>query len=399
MAASVGTPAKVSKNSRIEELISLSSIEELDIEWVNEEVQFLENLAEEKSSFVKPSFKKDEAVKKLEAICNHASSTSKLMRVLFRLAKENFNSKQLCQEIVRTLETQNNAQNIHQTNEYDLPKSYANTLKKPAANTVKNSPPEVPVAKRPEITLIPKTNYDSDFKRVSEKLKTQPVLSSRKSKAGNIVLRCDKDEDIGSIEQALQSENYVTVKKMQKNIPRMTIFDIGKWDSADALKEGLFSKNSFLKSLVNDGKIFEVLFFKNYNDGVNVVIKCDPAIRESILNNRSRVFIGMKSCRVSDSFPFIVCFNCQKTCSHKSADCPLTEYTICRYCGENHLSKNCGVKDDTTKHFCVNCSKSENNNIKKNCRTHVSNSTQCPLIKSIVNNMKSNTCYVIEKNG
>ena len=324
------------------------------------------------------------------------------MRVMFRLAKENFNSKKLCQEIVSTLETQNNAitQKIHQTTKPDLTKSYANTLKKPAANTVKNSPPEAPVAKRPEITLIPKTNYDSDFKRVSEKLKTQPVLSSRKSKAGNIVLRCDKDEDIGSIEQALQSENFVTVKKMQKNLPRMTIFDIGKWESADALKQGLFSKNYFLKSLVDDGKVFDVLFFKNYNDSVNVVIKCDPAIRESILKNRSRVFIGMKSCRVSDSFPFIVCFNCQKTCSHKSADCPLTEYTICRYCGENHLSKNCGVKDDATKHFCVNCSKSDNDNIKKNCRTHVSNSTQCPLIKSIVNNMKSNTCYVTEtKNG
>ena len=402
MTTSVSTPGKVSKESRIEELISVSTIEEVDIEWVNEEIKFLETLAEEKSTFLKPSFKKDDAVKKLEAICNHASSTSKLMRVMFRLAKENFNSKQLCKEIVRTLETQNKAiqKNIHQTNKPDLTKSYANSLKNTAANSVKNPPPEVPVAKRPEITLIPKTNYENDLKRVSEKLKTQPVLSSRKSKAGNIVLRCDKDEDIGSIEQALKSENFVTVKKMQKNLPRMTIFDIGKWDSADVLKEGLFSKNSFLKAMVDDGKVFDVLFFKNYNDGVNVVIKCDPAIRESILKNRSRLFIGMKSCRVSDSFPFVVCFNCQKTCSHKSADCPLTEYTICRYCGENHLSKNCGVKDDTTKHFCVNCSKSDNNNIKKNCRTHVSNSTQCPLIKSIVNNMKSNTCYAIEqKNG
>ena len=62
--------------------------------------------------------------------------------------------------------------------------------------------------------------------------------------------------------------------------------------------------------MVDDGKVFDVLFFKNYNDGVNVVIKCDPAIRESILKNRSRLFIGMKSCRVSDSFPFVVCFNC-----------------------------------------------------------------------------------------
>ena len=121
---------------------------------------------------------------------------------------------------------------------------------------------------------------DSDFKRVSVKLKTQTVLSSKKSKAGHIVLKCDKDENIGSIEQALQSENFVTVKKMQKNIPRITIFDIGKWETADALKQGLFSKNYFLKSLVDDGKVFDVLFFTNYNDSVNVVVKCDPAIRE-----------------------------------------------------------------------------------------------------------------------
>ena len=398
MAADAVTSSKVSKNSNIAELISLSSIDELDFEWVNEELSFLEGIAEEKASFSKSTFKKDDAVKKLELFCNHASSASKLLRVLFRLAKENFNSKQFCQEFLTTLAT-NNTTSESAPVSTSSKGSYASTLKKSPVPTVMITNEKVP-EKSPEITLIPKNNYEADFKKVSEKLKTQQVVSARKSKAGNIVLRCDKKEDIGGIEQALKSENFVTIKKMEKNLPRMTIFDVGRYESPEDLKQGLFSKNPFLEQLVAEGNVFEVLFFKKFNDAVNVVIKCDPVIRETIIKNRSRLFLEMKSCRVSDSFPFIVCFNCQKTCCHKSDACTLINKTICRYCGENHLSKNCSVKDDSTKHFCVNCSQSENVTIKNNCRTHVSNSTQCPLIKSIVNNIKANTCYTTaSKNG
>ena len=89
---------------------------------------------------------------------------------------------------------------------------------------------------------------------------------------------------------------------MEKNLPRMTIFDVGQCESPRDLKQGLFSKNPFLEPLNAEGKVLEVLIFKKFNDAVNVVIKCDPVIREAIIKNRSRLLLGMKSCRVSDSF-------------------------------------------------------------------------------------------------
>ena len=388
---------KIGKNSNIEQLISLSSIEELDLEWVEDEIKFLEDLVKEKPSFSRTSFKKDDAVKKLESLCNQASMTSKLIRVLFRLAKENLNSKQLCQDILSTLVC-NKSGGTEKHDRNSSQNSYAKALKAPTMGPGKPAKPApaIPENRPNEITLIPNTNYDSDVKKVNEKLRTQQVVSARKSKAGNIVLRCDKEEDIGAIEDVLKNENFVTVKKMERNLPRMTIFDIGKFETTDELKATLFSKNPYLQSLVNNDKVFEILFFKTWNDTTNVTIKCDPEVREGILKNRSKVFIGLKSCRVSDSFPFMVCYNCQETCSHRSKDC--TASTVCRYCGDNHISRNCQVKTDTTKHRCINCSNSENINIKTNSNTHVSNSTVCPLIKSIISNMKANTCYTSEKN-
>ena len=157
MAADAVTSPKVSKTSNIAELISLSSIDELDFEWVNEELSFLEGIAEEKASFSKSTFKKDDAVKKLELICNHASSASKLLRVLFRLAKENFNSKQFCQEFLNTLATNNNttSEAAPVSTSSKAKGSYASTLKKSPVPTVMTTKEKVP-EKSPEITLIPK---------------------------------------------------------------------------------------------------------------------------------------------------------------------------------------------------------------------------------------------------
>ena len=388
---------KVGKNSKVEELISLTSIDELDFGWVEDELKYLQDLIKEKPSFSRTTFKKDDAVKKLESICNQASTTSNLIRVLFRLAKENFKSKQLCEEVLSTLVCNNAAVNGQNVNGNASQISYAKALKESTMKSGKLVKPSsaLPDQRTNEITLIPNTNYDADVKKVSEKLSSHQVVSSRKSKAGNIVLRCDKEEDIGAIEDVLKAENFVTIKKMERNLPRMTIFDVGKFDTPDELKSALFSKNPFLKSLVDKNKVFEVLFFKTWSDTTNVTIKCDPEVRDSILKNRSKLFIGLKSCRVTDSFPFMVCYNCQQTCSHRSKDC--TARTTCRYCGDNHISRNCEFKNDSTRHCCVNCSKSEIVNIKNNSKTHVSNSTSCPLIKSIITNMKANTSYTCDQ--
>ena len=211
------------------------------------------------------------------------------------------------------------------------------------------------------------------------------------------MLQCEKDEEIQSIQETLKSENFVQIKKMQKNLPKLTIFDIGEFDTADDLKTSIISKNPRIKELVDNCKTFDVLFFKKLTNSVSVVVKVDPEIRQCVLQNKSKMYVGLKSCNVSDSFPFKICYNCQATCSHHIKDCTLKDKSICRYCSENHSSKNCVVKNDTTKHICINCSNSNVAKIKNNCHSHHSNSNSCPLIESIISNIKANTCYTAEQ--
>ena len=180
---------------------------------------------------------------------------------------------------------------------------------------------------------------------------------------------------------------------MEKSLPKNTIIAADDIESTEEIIEDIKRKNPYINSLVEADKVFQVLFMRNVNGLTNITIKVDPAIRNAILRNNSKIFIGLKRCHVTDSFPFKICFNCQATCSHLSKDCKLENRKVCRYCHKNHFSRECEVKNDSTKHQCLNCKKSEMSRIKMNAGTHYTNANDCPLIKSIIDNIKSNTLY------
>ena len=184
-------------------------------------------------------------------------------------------------------------------------------------------------------------------------------------------------------------------EKNAKNLPTLTIFDIGDFDSNDELKDNILSKNPVIKGMVDNDKIFSVLFIKKSRDSKSAVVRVDPEIREFVLKNKSKMYVGLKSCNVADSFPFKICFSCQETCSHQSKNCPMVDKSICRYCSDNHKSTDCKVKNDTTKYVCINCSQSNINKFKNNARSHYPNSNSCPLVESIISNIKANTCYTL----
>ena len=396
-------------------LISISNIEEIHEEWVNDTISYLDKLSSDsdREAGQKHQLRNSEQAK-LKHIASQAGKISNLVRVLYRLAKSTADTRNLCKDMIASINTQLTMNNVqpnqpqlqtptphstppnHQPNDpinNNGHRSYAQTLQ----NTVSHA--DKPIIPSSEITLIPKTSYEADIKKVTQKLKQHQVESARKSKAGNIVIKCANADKIKSVENALKSQDFVTVKTMEKNLPKMTILAVESEADADftsaaaAFREDILCRNPFLKTLHDTGKVFSVLFMRKNNGLVNFTVKLDPEIRHAILKNSSKVFVGLKSCRVIDSFPFKVCFNCQMTGDHLSNECPIRDRTLCRYCSENHKTKDCGSKNDTSKHICVNCHNSKINRIKSNANTHFSNHVNCPLVTAIVDNIKANTLY------
>ena len=120
-----------------------------------------------------------------------AQETARLIRILYRIAKTNSDTKQLCEEMVANF-----------SSNLQVPETYASRLKtqkEPQKLTVK---PKTATNTNAEITLIPKTNFEVDLKKVTQKLKTQQIVSTRKSRTGNIVLKCEKQEDIQKLKTA-----------------------------------------------------------------------------------------------------------------------------------------------------------------------------------------------------
>ena len=391
-----------------EELISIDNINEIDFQSIRSEIEFYSTLATERAyqvendpNFRKDGAKKDDLIQKVMLIGDRAMHTSRLIRVLFRLAKQNSDSKTLCEEVISKI-TPGPALISPAGSSRPLPNRAAPISQSYARVTKSSTIPEatsekvVNVPKKqasPEITLIPKNDYNSDLKKLTASLKSHQVNSVRKSRNGNIVLRCEDESKLKRVTETLNNTDFVQVKTMEKNLPRMTVYDVGDFESNEALLESILCKNSSIKALIDDNKAFQILFFKKWKGNTNVVIKVDPAIRDIILANRSKVFIGLKCCHVSDSFPFKICYTCQKTCSHLSNLCPEKENPTCRYCCRKHDSKVCPVRNESSKHMCKNCSESNIESVKRNAHSHFSNSNNCPLIQAIIINLKANTDY------
>ena len=115
-----------------EKLISILSVNDLDDAWVQSELSFLENI---RDTYVKDPMcrgKKEFFVDHFSAVAKRSDEICNLIRVLFRLAKAQTTTKQLCNEVVSAVSANLKAQ--MPTNA----KSFANAVKE----TLKKTPPK-----------------------------------------------------------------------------------------------------------------------------------------------------------------------------------------------------------------------------------------------------------------
>ena len=386
----------------LQDLISIATVDEIVPNWVQNEIVFLDQLAKERETISKMNIntiKKDQLLGKVFKASDEASMISNLARVLYRLAKIQASTKQVCDKIVSEVSSNLRMQipnltaaELESTPSYP---QYSKVLRLPAkASPTTSDGKRIELKPRQTNQVTIKTvNFERDSQIVRKKLNAVPISDIRKSKNGNIVLTCPTKDSEKSAISKLEDENGLKILKSTKVLPKMTITGIEDSNDEDILAS-LLEKNPDVKAKVDEGYKLEFLFSKPGRGSSKVaVIRVDPEIRHTIKGLRNKVFIVLKRCTVYDRIHFKICYNCQAAGDHVSHDCPMKNLTICRYCAANHRSSACRFISQPEKHICYNCSHSENEKFKENCHSHYSNHIDCPINISIMNNVILNTRY------
>jgi hypothetical protein len=190
-------------------------------------------------------------------------------------------------------------------------------------------------------------------------------------------------------------------RQLKTILPKLKIGGIPKeyFENVDQknIKSAILEKNLNIHELVTvDKKVLDVIFVNDERDNkyCYAVIKVDECIKNAIVSQGMKIYLGLSSCRVSERYHLLQCYQCQEF-GHKkgSTECKLhkSEVTICLYCSGNHASKECQVKKDSNATRCHNCATSKVTFYKQNCGGHTSTSTECPILQQALKAVMNRT--------
>ena len=168
-------------------------------------------------------------------------------------------------------------------------------------------------------------------------------------------------------------------------LPKMKICDLEGYckNDQEKLKSDITKKSQSIRTMVEAGKTLDVVFIRESSDDTGygyAVVRVDPRIREEIIKNQRRIYIGTTSLYAKDQIHVTQCFACQQF-GHKknSKHCKFvdTDKHICLYCAKtDHVSKECPSKRNRAKHNCANC---KNTKTYAKFANHTSTSSSCPI--------------------
>ena len=281
-------------------------------------------------------------------------------------------------------------------------KSYASMVKKPALKYVPAKDTKT-VEKSHLLILEAKSDRgklsDIEFKKAKENIfqVLQPhklgigIKSTGPTSKGGVVMSFQSENDCQKTRVELDKNPdklQFKTKSPLKILPKMTIIGVGKDLNLDELQSSIIEQNTDIKTLIQEGHFFKMLFVTKNGD---VVIKLAPQIRDAI-KSKGFVCLNLQSFNVVDRFYFKSCFNCCQI-GHYSykfengeriSTCP--NKVACPHCSEEHTLNECLHKEDKSKAKCANCKDFKHN---KNNTNHPCNSSNCPTIehniKKIIN--------------
>ena len=242
-------------------------------------------------------------------------------------------------------------------------------------------------------------------KQLPQQLGSLPVEKSLLTSKGLGYLAFPNKEIRDKAAESLKSKYVVEVEdKNKKSVyPKVKISGINKEDynkdNITELRKEILQKNAGLRELVeNSKKVFEILFINDNKEQKYsfVVAKVDPLVKDYMIKNGNKVYVGLSACRVSDRVHLLQCYTCQQF-GHKvgSDRCPLKgkDTHVCLYCSDNHMSRDCPVKKkkEVNNYKCANCCNSPNPRTKAGAIGHATTSHDCPVFQRELKNMLNRT--------
>ena len=238
---------------------------------------------------------------------------------------------------------------------------------------------------------------------IKPSLKNIPVDKTMMTRKGTGIIFFPDEQSRNAAADNLKKTCHVEVqnKNMKNILPKLKISGIPKeyFENVDknTLRSAILEKNVSLQELVTEGKkVLDVIFVNDEKDDKYCygVIKVDEHIKNAIISQGMKIYIGLSSCRVSERYHLLQCYQCQEF-GHKkgSLECTLhtSQVTICLYCSGNHASKDCQVKKDLKATKCHNCATSKINSHRQNCTGHTSTSTSCPILQQALKAVMNRT--------
>lgn len=224
-------------------------------------------------------------------------------------------------------------------------------------------------------------------KTLKTKIKDIRVKNLRKLRDKSVVMELATDRDLRVVEEEINKNDKLKVKRPAVIRPRMIIYDIDK-----GLEEAEVLDEIYEKKLRNKGvsreefdDSFKVIFRTGKRDArvTNYVVRVSGNIRRAMLAE-SRIFINWGSHRTQDFVALTRCYKCQSF-GHVQKACR-RERVICGHCArEGHEYKDCPDKKEDP--ICFNCK------LRRRESSHSVDSRSCPEYIRAVEFYKSSIDY------
>ena len=223
--------------------------------------------------------------------------------------------------------------------------------------------------------------------KVKSNLSSVPITSLKVMKDGHGIInfpdKSSRDVGLSNLTKDFKAEPNNRPARML--LPKVSIFGIQSSDykstDHDKLKKAICDKNPSLKSLIESGKVFDILFIKEdwKRNGVSfAAVKVDKEIYTAIQELKKQIYIDFSRCYVRDRVRVTQCYRCQQF-GHVSSNCASSSQA-CRYCSGCHSAKDCPFKSNPGKYKCANCK-----------LNHTSTFTKCSIMQSQVDALVKRT--------